>query len=250
MQAVFSDSQMEQYKLAHSHFVISSITRVIQFYLFFLGPVLTLPFLVVTAGGGRRMPNVRLLLWVFLISALGLLLPTYYGPTYSAPLTCVIYVLLLSAMRSVRRWRWHGKSTGLAIVRATPAICLLMLLIRAIAPLPGLRLPEAVPITWCSPHLLKEYSRERTQAMLESQPGLQLALVRYAQEKLEPVDWVQNLADIDHQKIVWANDMGSQQNQELIDYFKDRRVWLVEPANTPPQISSYPTLPQVETTRP
>src|SRR5213593_2212884 len=154
--AVFFGWEMAQYKLARSHFVISSITRVIQFYLFFVGPALTLPFLVLAAGTRRRMLNVRLLLTVFLVSAFGLLLPTYYGPTYAAALSCVIYALLLAAMQCIRRWRWRGKSTGLAIVRAVPVICFLMLLIRAVVPLPGVPLPQMVPLTWCSPHLFDQ----------------------------------------------------------------------------------------------
>jgi len=249
MRAVFFGGEMDEHKLARSHFVISSITRVIQFYLFFLGPALTLPFLVLAAGSRRRMLNVRLLLTVFSVSAFGLLLPTYYGPTYAAALSCVIYALLLAAMQCIRRWRWRGKGTGLAIVRAAPVICFLMLLIRAVAPLPGVPLPQMVPLTWCSPHLFDQFSRERVQAALESRSGFQLALVRYPHDHLEPVDWVQNLANIDRQKVIWANDMGAQQNQELIDHFKDRQVWLVEPDKIPPQISPYPTK-QVEATRP
>jgi len=35
--------------------------------------------------------------------------------------------------------------------------------------------------------------------------------------------------------------MDKEQNQELISYFKDRRVWLVEPDVTPPRLSAYPT---------
>jgi hypothetical protein len=97
-----------------------------------------------------------------------------------------------------------------------------------------------VPLTWCSPHLFQQFSRERVQAALESRPGLQLALVRYPNDRLQPVDWVQNLADIDRQKVVWANDMGTRRNQELMNYFKDRQVWLVEPNKIPPQISPYP----------
>ena len=255
--AEFFGGEIDQHNLARSHFVISSITRVIQFYLFFLGPALTLPFLVLAAGTRRRMLNVRLLLTVFSVSAFGLLLPIYYGPTYAAALSCVIYALLLAAMQCIRRWRWRGKSTGLAIVRAAPVVCFLMLLIRAVAPLPGVPLPQMVPLTWCSPHLFDQFSRERVQVALESRPGLQLALVRYPHDHLEPVDWVQNLADIDRQRVIWANDMGAQRNQELIDYFKDRQVWLVEPDKIPPQISAYPTnmtaldnVPQVEATRP
>jgi hypothetical protein len=34
--------------------------------------------------------------------------------------------------------------------------------------------------------------------------------------------------------------MGGERNQELIGYFKDRHVWLVEPDKIPPQVSPYP----------
>jgi len=240
MQAMFFGWELGDYNLARSHFLISSITRVIQFYLFFLGPALTVPFLVLAAGNRPRMLNVKLLLIILSVSGFGLLLPIYYGPTYAAALSSVIYALLIAAMQCIRRWRWRGQSTGLAIVRAVPIICFLMLLIRAVAPLSGLPVPQMVPLTWCSPHLFEQFSRERVQAALESRPGLQLALVRYQNDRLQPVDWVQNLADIDRQKVVWANDMGTRRNQELMNYFKDRQVWLVEPSKIPPQISPYP----------
>jgi hypothetical protein len=188
----------------------------------------------------RSSTNFKLLLVVFFVSAAGLLLPTYYGPTYAAALACIIYALLIAAMQSIRRWDWSAKCTGLAIIRAVFVICFLMLLIRGFGPLAGMRLPQAMPLSWCSPHLFDDLSRAPVQAALESNPGLHLALVRYRHDRVQPVDWVQNLADIDGQKVVWANDMGQQQNQELIEYFKGRKVWLVEPDKTPPQVSPYP----------
>jgi hypothetical protein len=245
VEALFLGWEVEQYDRVHSHFIISSVARTLQFYLFFLGPALTLPFVVLASGSRRRLfsrssTNFKLLLVVFLVSAAGLLLPTYYGPTYAAALACIIYALLIAAMQCMRRWSWRGKSTGLAIVRAVPVICFLMLLIRAFAPLAGMSLPQTMPLTWCSPHLFDDLRRAPVQAALESKPGLHLALVRYRNDRVQPVDWVQNLADIDGQKVVWANDLGTQQNQELIEYFKDRKVWLIEPDHTPPQVSSYP----------
>ena len=41
-------------------------------------------------------------------------------------------------------------------------------------------------------------------------------------------------------KVVWARDMGEPQNLELIRYFKDRKLWLVEPDAISPRLSVYP----------
>jgi hypothetical protein len=245
--AVFLGWEIEQYNRVRSHFIISSVARAIQFYLFFLGPALTLPFLMLASGSRRHLPtrsssNFRLLLIVFFVSAAGLLLPTYYGPSYAAALTCVIYVFLIAALQSIRHWNWLGNSTGLAIVRAVPLICFLTLIMRAIAPVVGMAKPPTMPLTWCSPHLFDEFSRAPVQSAIESKAGLHLALVRYQHDRMQPVDWVQNLADIDSQKVVWAHDMGPE-NAELIRYYKNRHVWLVEPDKTPPQISPYSTFP-------
>jgi len=40
--------------------------------------------------------------------------------------------------------------------------------------------------------------------------------------------------------VIWANDLGEQLNQELIQYYKNRQVWLVEPDKSPAQIMPYP----------
>jgi hypothetical protein len=40
---------------------------------------------------------------------------------------------------------------------------------------------------------------------------------------------VYNGADIDGSKIVWAREMDSIDNQAIIDYHKDRKVWLAQP---------------------
>ena len=57
-------------------------------------------------------------------------------------------------------------------------------------------------------------------------------------------EWVYNDADIDGAKVVWARDMGTAKNQELLDYYKDRRVWLVEPLSyTTPDSGLRPCAP-------
>jgi len=74
---------------------------------------------------------------------------------------------------------------------------------------------------------------------LGSLPGAQLVLVRYQRNHDPQLDWVYNGADIDHAKIVWARDMGADQNEELLRYYKDRRIWLLEADVRRPQITAY-----------
>jgi hypothetical protein len=52
--------------------------------------------------------------------------------------------------------------------------------------------------------------------------------------------WVYNNADIDHSKVVWANDMSATENAELVTFFKDRHVWLIAPDANPAKLSPYP----------
>jgi hypothetical protein len=63
--------------------------------------------------------------------------------------------------------------------------------------------------------------------------------VRYQRNHDPQLEWVYNGADIDHAKVVWARDMGDDQNQELLRYYNDRRVWLLDADAIPPQVSPY-----------
>ncbi len=92
--------------------------------------------------------------------------------------------------------------------------------------------------TWYSPITVNTY-RARIIAQLSAQPGLHLVIVRYRPDHVPVNEWVFNGADIDQSKVVWARDMGADQNSELIRYFKNRQVWLVEPDGAVPKLSSY-----------
>jgi hypothetical protein len=73
---------------------------------------------------------------------------------------------------------------------------------------------------------------------LEQAPGNQLVFVRYA--PFHPLrEWISNAADIDRSKVVWALDLGPEEDSKLLDYYPDRTVWLAEPDARPPRLLPY-----------
>jgi len=75
---------------------------------------------------------------------------------------------------------------------------------------------------------------------LETLPGQQLAIVRYKPDHEVLDEWVYNDPDIDASKVVWARELDPADNKRLIDYYRNRTVWLIEPDTTPVAVSPYP----------
>ena len=82
--------------------------------------------------------------------------------------------------------------------------------------------------------------RASLEGKLEALPGGQLVLVRYSARHNTLDEWVYNGADIDLQKVIWAREMDSASDQELFRYYQDRKVWLVEPDQSPVVVEPYP----------
>jgi len=214
-------------------------------YRFYFGPALALPLLVLLAFHPwqflRKAVTGKTGFMAAVVGAtfVGLALPIYFIPHYAAPMTAAIYALVLLSMRYLRLWRWRGKRAGLGIVRAIPALCTFLFLLRAAAPQLHVPTPVEWHHTWDSEHF-QNLDRARALTELNRLPGNHLVIVRYDQYHDTTDEWVYNDADIDRAKVVWARDMGDAENQELIRYFHDRDVWLAEPDLAPPRLSSYP----------
>ncbi len=84
-------------------------------------------------------------------------------------------------------------------------------------------------------------ARHSTIAALKNQPGRDLVFVQFSDRMSIHAAWVYNGANIDASEVIFANDMGAEKNQTLIDYYGDRQVWLlfVDEANRL-RIDSYP----------
>lgn len=234
---------LDLYQLNRQHPVFAAAIKLAMIWFFYFGPLFTLPFLVLGMVLPRHFAfrdigrKTRFLLLISGVTLFGMVLPIFFSAHYAAPLVCVFYALLLTSMQRIRHWRFHGKPVGLAIVRAVPTVAVaLLLLVASAAPL---RISNnAAPWTWCSPWTTIT-ERARIQSQMEDTPGRKLLLVHYEPNHNYMASWVYNGADIDGSKVVWANDMGPEKNQELIQYFKDRQVWLVEPDLIPARVSPY-----------
>ena len=78
--------------------------------------------------------------------------------------------------------------------------------------------------------------------LLDTVPGQQLVFVHYWPQHTFK-EWVHNAADIDRARVIWARDLGPDENQKLLRYYPQRTAWLLEPDAHPPRLSRYPSSP-------
>ena len=174
----------------------------------------------------------RLLLVTLLLNALGLFAVVWSLPHYAAPVTCVLYALLLQCLRHLRTIRFAGRPVGMGLSR----LIILLLLFTV-----GSGLYQRIddPYAWDWNGNMGNWRRAAVSAKLRQMPGKQLAIVRYGKNHNIHEEWVYNAADIDGSKIVWARDMGPEQNRKLFDYFRDRQVWLIQPEDDPEGVTPF-----------
>ena len=196
-------------------FTLRLLERIKMLALFFIGPVFALPLLAFPwLFRDRRM---RLPLMVAATVAAGNFLEIWTFVHYLAPAVGLFFLLLVQCMRHLCQWRWQGRKLGQGLVRAIPVACLVILM---------LRIPSGKQVQ--DSRVPAHKTRHEIAQELEEMPGQQLVIVHYGPKHTPHDDWVYNRADIDASKIAWARDMGDARNQELLLYFKDRKVWRVD----------------------
>jgi len=234
--------EMGFYTQIHSlkGFVPYTLEKVFYVFLFYAGFTLMIPLIMVRRVFADR--RVRFLLICTCVLAAGMVIEIYLLAHYVSPYTAVFYAIGLQMMRHLRVWKPEGKPSGLAMVRFLVTVCVLLAGLRVFARPLGIA-PSCFPaafwnFTWYGPeHCGVE--RAEMESRLEQLSGDQLVIVRYGQDHNPLNEWVYNRSDLDTSKVVWARDMGAQDNQELIRFFGNRTDWLVEPDATPSRITPY-----------
>jgi hypothetical protein len=200
--------------------------KVVSWWQFYLGPLLTVPLLALPWI--IRQPKMRLPLAVCGAMVVGFAVQTWTLPHYFSPATGALYILIVQGLRQL--WHWRPRM-GRQIVRAVPVLAAAMILLRVAAAAAHTQIEPAWP--------RGNLERAAVMRVLERMPGEQLVLVRYGTHHDVDREWVWNRASIDSAKVVWARDLGEVQNRELLEYFKSRRVWRIDGDDPAPRLELY-----------
>jgi len=211
--------------------------KVRNLWLFFVGPALTLPFLLglFRPWRGRRMlPGA-----VLGASALGWAAVAWgFYPHYAAPVFGALLLPVVDGLRRLAALRVRGSRVGgvalLAVVLplAATAACRL-----AARPL-GLRL-GGWPPAWYTTVRYAGFTRGELQDELLRRGGRHLVFVRYGPGHPPHLEWVFNAADLASAPVLWARSMGETADGELARFEKGRTAWLLQPDVDPYRLVPY-----------
>jgi hypothetical protein len=204
---------------------IRAVMSLDVWYQVYLGPILAIPVLALTRIlQDRRM---RLPLTEILFCGIGLLSIVWFQPHYAAPMAAALFVVVMQSMRHLRRFTCLGRPFGVYLTR-------LMVILAAC---------WTFALVWhWSRNPSTPWSKARVQIAdrLRSLPGKQLVIVSYTPNHNPHQEWVYNAADIDSAKIVWARAIPGVDLNPLLNYFANRKVWILYADETPSRLTEYP----------
>ena len=171
------------------------------------------------AGNLWRNPRNRLPLICVLVALAGSFIEICYYQHYAGPVA-VALLIVAGRRRCGICARWNA--AGRFLSRALPLLVVGGALVSR-----GMVIIQHVPIENSQP---TQCAADRVTASLAGdQVNQHVVLVRYTGHQSPHEEWVYNGADIDGQDVIWAHDLGESRNAELIRYYKDRKIWLLEP---------------------
>jgi hypothetical protein len=158
----------------------------------------------------------------------------YFYPHYIAALTCVFVLMAVTALDRLSRWNsfaarvilylcaaqfvfWYGLHCGSEPLLMTAG-----------------RFDTGDFINYGDPE-----GRIRINRELADTAGKELVFVRYGPQHMFH-EWIHNDANIDAADVVWAADLGEEEDEKLKAYYPSRSAWIVEPDAKPPRLIPYP----------
>lgn len=211
-QQVDYDAQTDAHKRASGHY-LAQIGWQARFYrFFFLAPLyLALPAFLLTI----RQYRYAWVLFALAVFWLGEAFYPFFYPHYIAAETSLLLLVAIVSLERVNRFSREAVTFILAI-------CLGHFVYWY-----GFRAGAAIDSN--SPGRLAVEER------LNLEPGGQLVFVHHAANRASG-EWIQNQADIDRAHVIWAIDLGPQEDALLRRYYPDRHAWLLQADARPPRL--------------
>ena len=210
-----------------------------RFYRFFFLPplYLALPFFLISLRSWR---------WVWLALALatfslGTNFYPYFYPHYIAAATCLFVLVSVAGLERLSRVTIRGVTAGREAAQLLVMLCAAQFLFWYGFHLFANTNASAAMLQYDDWDFVNHGDPEGRIAVrdhLAQAAGKQLVFVRYwPQHRFQ--EWVQNAADIDRARVVWALDRGAAENEKLRHYYPERTVWLLEPDARPPRLAPF-----------
>jgi hypothetical protein len=246
MREFYAQSELSSYTKIHTPagFIPQTLFKAVRGFEFYAGIALLLPMLMIRRVLLDR--RIRFLVLCVFVLAAGMVIEIFLVPHYLAPFTAAFYAIGIQGMRHMRVWRPGGQPAGLAMVRLNVSICFILAGLRLFPGPLHLGLPEWPVSSWSDKWYGPDHfgtERARVASSLDQLPGPQLVIVRYSPRHNPLDEWVYNDPDVDNSKVVWAREMDEAHNMELMNYYANRKVWLVEPDSLPAVVLPYPAAP-------
>jgi hypothetical protein len=177
-----------------------------------------------------------------LIFALGANFYPFFFPHYIAAVTCLFVLASVTGLERLSRLTIRSLPAG-----REAALLILLLCVAHFLFWYGLHLFDQQPFsmalrqyeTWDAINHGDPAGRTDIQRAQAKAPGKQLVFVRYWPQHIFQQEWVYNAADVDGARVVWARDLGADENDKLLHYYPDRTPWLLDPDARPPKLSRY-----------
>jgi hypothetical protein len=200
---------------------------------FFLLPPLY--FLIVPFAPSLREWRYSWLVGTGVLFALGTNLYAYFYPQYVAALSCVFVLICVRGLQKLN----SAPRNYVALVCAASFVFWFGLYAAGDNDL----LNATAYQSWYYINRGDPQGRAAVEQKLAQAPGQKVVFVRYsAFHRFE--EWIHNAADIDSAQTVWANDLGTEENEKLIHHYPQRSAWLLEPDARPPALTPYAAEPQ------
>lgn len=201
----------------------------------FFGDALWLAPLIAFAPAWLRSKRNRLPVVLTATLLAGAAMELIFYPHYAAPFLAVLLILLVQSLRQMRIWAARrlpgGRNAGRAVLFAFCAILLGVTLASEASRVYNRRAPDRIQAV--------NARKGRIEAdLLAGHQGKHVIFVRYTRRKTPHEEWIYNLADIDAQDVIWAQDMGAE-NSKLIAYYPGRTFWMFQPDVDPTDLEPY-----------